>query len=88
MKQENIKPEKNLPDMLFKVSEVAKILGTGVNTVYKLINLGYLRCLKLGSQKILRDELEDFLHKYNGEDIDELLKANVKAVRDDIQKVG
>lgn len=81
-----MKQTKELPDMLYKVADVATILGTGVGTVYKLIKLGYLKALKLGSQKILHDELCDFLHKYNGVDIDELLKADVMAVRENDNK--
>lgn len=78
-----MKQTKELPDMLYKVSDVATILGTGSATVYKLIKLGYLRALKLGSQKILHDELCDFLHRYNGEDVDKLLNSNVVAVREE-----
>lgn len=56
-------------EMLYTVAEVADILKCGTNFVYKLINTGQLKCLKLGHMKIRRSTLEDFLSKYEGYDL-------------------
>ena len=56
-------------EMVYTVAEVADILRCGTNYVYKLINTGQLRCLKLGHIKIRKSTLEEFLSKYEGYDV-------------------
>lgn len=57
-----------MTNRLHRISEVAKILGVNVNTVYDLINHGHLTGLKLGSLKVTTFELEDFMKRNNGKD--------------------
>ena len=54
---------------LFTVSEVAEKLKTNKNTVYELISKGYLKSLKLGSQKISINELQNFIDRFNGKEV-------------------
>lgn len=56
-------------EMLYTVTEVAQILKTGKNFIYKLIKTGELKALKLPSLKIRKSELERFLEKYEGYDL-------------------
>lgn len=65
-----------MEDKLYTVKEVSKILKTNTDYVYALIKKGYLKCLKLGSYKIRKTTLENFLSKYDGYDLSDL--ENVK----------
>ncbi|ACD22644.1 helix-turn-helix domain-containing protein [Clostridium botulinum] len=65
-----------MEEMLYTVKEASKILKTNTDFVYSLIRKGYLRCLKLGSYKIRKSTLEEFLAKYDGFDLSDL--ENVK----------
>ncbi|MBE5886731.1 MAG: helix-turn-helix domain-containing protein [Lachnospiraceae bacterium] len=56
-------------EQLYTVKEVAEILKTGVNYVYKLKNAGLLRFLVIGRLKCRKSELERFLSEYEGYDI-------------------
>ena len=47
--------------LIYSVKEVAKILHTSPNYVYSLIEKGYLPAIKLGSVKVLKTSLENFL---------------------------
>jgi len=47
---------------LLKVSEVAKALKVNVNYVYKLIEEGKLKAVKVGCLKIKSTELERFIN--------------------------
>ena len=58
-----------MDDMLYTVAEVAKILKTNTDYVYKLQRTGLLRFLKLGRLKCRRATLEAFLAQYDGMDI-------------------
>lgn len=58
-----------MQDMLYTVKEVAEILKTNVDYVYKLKNAGLLRFIKLGSLKCRKTTLEAFLQKYDGYDL-------------------
>lgn len=60
--------------MLYTVKETAKILKCNINLVYTLINTGLLKSLKLGSRKVRDRTLEEFLDKYDGQDIDEIIE--------------
>ncbi|MBY6836940.1 helix-turn-helix domain-containing protein [Clostridium botulinum] len=65
-----------MEEMLYTVKEASKILKTNTDYVYSLIRKGYLRCLKLGSYKIRKSTLEEFLVKYEDFDLSDL--DNVK----------
>ena len=61
-----------MDDSLLTVKDVAKIMKTNVNYVYSLIKKGYLPALKLGSYKIRKVSVEEFLEKYEGKDLTNL----------------
>lgn len=58
-----------MDDILYTVPQVAKLLQTNNTYVYHLIKAGLLPRLKLGSYKIRRVALLDFLAKYEGKDL-------------------
>ena len=58
-----------MEEMLYTVKEVASILKTNVDYVYKLHNSGLLRFMKIGSLKCRKSTLEAFLAKYDGMDV-------------------
>lgn len=58
-----------MPDALYTVEEVARILKTNKDYVYKLHRSGLLRFIKLGRLKCRKVTLEAFLAKYDGLDI-------------------
>lgn len=58
-----------MEDVLYTVSEVAQILKTNVDYVYKLQRTGRLRFLKIGRLKCRRSTLEAFMAQYEGMDI-------------------
>ena len=60
--------------MLLTVKDVAHELKVNVNYVYRLINAELLPSLKIGSRKVRPQALEEFLEKYEGKDIDEILE--------------
>jgi excisionase family DNA binding protein len=58
-----------MEDMLYTVPEVASILKTNVDYVYKLQKAGLIRFIKVGRLKCRKTTLEQFLEKYDGCDI-------------------
>ncbi len=62
-------------ELLYTISEVAKLLKVNKNYVYALINGGYIRSIKLGCRKITRKALLDFLEEYDGSEFDESVNA-------------
>ena len=58
--------------LIYSVKEVAKILHTSHNYVYSLIEKGYLPAIKLGSVKVLKSSLENFLKENEGKDFSNL----------------
>ncbi len=68
-----------MEDVLFTVAEVAKLLKTNTNYVYELIRKGFLPALKLGSFKIRKSALLEFLEKYEGQDLTDL--SNIKELQ-------
>lgn len=58
-----------MEDMLYTVQEVAQILKTNVDYVYKLNKAGLLKFMKLGRLKCRKKSLEEFLEKYDGCDV-------------------
>lgn len=73
------KRNKELPDFLYTVEEVAAILKVNKNKVYDLIRKGYLTALKLGRYKVTKFELIRFLKEYNGKDLSDL--DNIKELK-------
>ncbi len=59
-------------DMIYTVKEVSEILKVNVNMVYSLIKKGLLPAMKLGSLKIRKTSLENFLATYDGYDLSDL----------------
>lgn len=59
----------NMEEMLLTVPEVAEVLKTNVDYVYKLQKAGLLRFMKIGRLKCRKSTLEEFLKKYDGFDI-------------------
>lgn len=63
-------------DVIYTVSETAKLLKTNPATIYKIVNAGLLPVLKLGCFKIRKVALLEFLEKYEGKDLSD--PGNVK----------
>lgn len=55
--------------LIYTVQEVAKLLHSSPNYIYELINKGYLPAIKLGSMKILKSSLMQFLIENEGKDL-------------------
>ena len=49
--------------MLLSVSEVAKLLKVNRNFVYKIINNGELEAVKIGSIKVRREALNEYINR-------------------------
>ncbi len=62
-------------NILYTISEVSKLLKVNKNFVYKLIDAGLIRSIKLGCRKITRKSLMEFLDKYDGLDYDEMIAS-------------
>ena len=61
-----------MEDILYTVSEAAKLLKTNPNYIYDLIKKGLLPALKLGSYKIRKTTLLEFLKTNEGKDLTDL----------------
>ena len=62
--------------MVYTVKEVAEMLHTSPNYIYKLMEYGYLPAIKLGSVKILKKSLDNFLIENEGNDLSDI--ENIK----------
>lgn len=60
-----------MEEVLYTVHEVAELIKSNGSYVYRLINSGALPALKLGSMKVRKQALHDFLEKYEGKDLSE-----------------
>lgn len=69
-----------MEDMLYTVPEVAAILKTNVDYVYKLQKAGLIRFMKIGRLKCRKSTLEAFLEKYDGCDISD--PSNIQQLRE------
>lgn len=58
--------------LLYNIKETASVLGVNVHIVYSLIKKGILPALKLGSLKVRKLAIEDFIAKYEGMDLSDL----------------
>lgn len=61
-----------MEQVLYTVAETASLLKTNVNYVYDLIKANKLQALKLGSLKIRKQTLLEFLERYDGKDLSDL----------------
>ena len=66
---------------IYTVREVSQLLRTNAAFIYKLIDIGLLPALKLGSIRVRKEALDEFLQKYEGCDLSDLdhVKPLVKA---------
>lgn len=70
LQQENyIGREQSTESILYTVKEVASLLKTNVDYIHALRKAGLLPFLKLGSYKVRKQALLDFLCKYEGYDL-------------------
>lgn len=58
--------------VLYTVSEASELLKVNRNSVYDLLKKNVIRGIKIGSLKITRAELLEFLEKNNGKDLTDL----------------
>ena len=67
--------------VIYTVREVSQLLRTNAAFIYKLIDTGLLPALKLGSIRVRKEALDEFLQKYEGCDLSDLshIKPIVKA---------
>ena len=59
--------------VVYSVREVSQMLHTGPALVYQFINVGLLPALKLGSIRVRKDALDEFLRRYEGYDLSDPL---------------
>lgn len=72
-----------MDDMLYTVKEVAEILHCNANKVHELRKAGLLKFMKLGSYKVRKVSLEEFLATYDGMDISDPFHVSVLSSDDD-----
>ena len=58
-----------MENILYTVKEVSELLKVNVDFVHKLRKAGLLPFLKLGSYKVRKQALDEFLAKYEGCDL-------------------
>jgi hypothetical protein len=60
--------------IIYTVPEVATLLHVNIAYVHKLRKAGLITFLKLGCFKCRKEALDEFLKKYDGQDVDLILK--------------
>lgn len=65
---------------IYTVKEVSQMLHTNPAFVYRLIKLGLLPALKLGSIRVRKEAFEEFLQRYEGCDLSDPLNIKELAV--------
>ena len=65
--------------MIYSVREVAEMLHSSPNYIYSLIEKGYLPAIKLGSFKVIKSTLEQFLIENEGNDLSDI--NNIKKIK-------
>ena len=55
--------------VVYTVKEVSILLHTNPAYIYRIIDLGLLPALKLGSIRVRKDALDNFLRQYEGFDL-------------------
>ena len=73
--------------LIYSVQEVAKLLHSSPNYIYLLIEKGYLPAIKLGSIKVTKTSLDNFLIEYNGKDLSNLNEVKSLFVKEG-DKIG
>lgn len=58
-----------MEELIYTATEVSKIIKTNRKYVYDLMNAGLLPYIVLGSKKVLRKSLIQFLESYEGHDL-------------------
>ena len=58
-----------MEQILYTVKEVAELFHTNPTYIYALIKTGLLPALKLGSYKVRKDAVDNFLEQYEGCDL-------------------
>ena len=81
MDKKDLKDEK----LLYNVRETAAVLGVNVHLVYELINRKLLPALRLGSLKVRKSTLIDFVERYEGMDLSDL--DNIKRIATEYELV-
>ena len=71
MTRENMQ---RLPNRVFTVAETAEILRCSEGFVRRILNCGLMRYMKIGDIKIRSEALDEFLEKFDGEDVTTILK--------------
>lgn len=73
--------ERKTERVIYTVKEISELLRTSPAFIYKLIDAGLLPALKLGSIRVRKEALDEFLQKYEGCDLSDLnhIKPIVKA---------
>jgi excisionase family DNA binding protein len=64
----------NAGNCLYTVKEAAAVLKTNADYVHKLRKAGVLKFLKIGSYKVRKETLENFLREFEGFDISDPYK--------------
>ena len=80
MDKKDFKDEK----LLYNVRETAAVLGVNVHLVYELINRKLLPALRLGSLKVRKSTLIDFVERYEGMDLSDL--DNIKELQQNMNQ--
>ena len=52
-------------DIIYTISEVSKLLKVNRNFVYELIKSGRLKAIKIGSLKVRKKDLHEYLDNLN-----------------------
>lgn len=55
--------------LVYTIREVSQMLHTSPGFIYELIWLGLLPALKLGSLRVRKESLDEFLSRYDGYDL-------------------
>ncbi len=63
---------KNDENIIYTMKEVSKLLHISIGYTYKLVNKGLLPAIKLGSLKVRKETLINFLKKYEGYDLSDV----------------
>lgn len=58
-----------MQEVIYTVPELAKLFKTNVDYIHKLRKAGLLKFMKLGSYKVRKVEVDNFLAKYEGKDL-------------------
>lgn len=72
--------------MVYTIKEVATILHSSPNYVYTLVRKGYLPAIKLGSMRILKSSLQQFLINNQGNDLSDL--ENIRKLNFDVKGIN